>query len=66
LTSDADQDELSGDDLRTGELFFGLPIALVILLLVFGAVVAGLVAADPGDRLDRRRTRPGRAARPGL
>ena len=43
LTSDADQGELSGDDLRTGELFFGLPTALVILLLVFGAVVAGLV-----------------------
>jgi uncharacterized membrane protein YdfJ with MMPL/SSD domain len=43
LTSEADEDELSGDDLRTGELFFGLPAALVILLLVFGAVVAGLV-----------------------
>jgi putative drug exporter of the RND superfamily len=43
LTSEADQEELSGDDLRTGELFFGLPAALVILLLVFGAVVAGLL-----------------------
>ena len=43
VTSDADQEELSGEDLRTGELFFGLPTALVILLLVFGAVVAGLV-----------------------
>jgi putative drug exporter of the RND superfamily len=43
LTSEADQDELSGEDLRTGELFFGLPAACVILLLVFGAVVAGLV-----------------------
>ena len=42
-TSDADQGELSTDDLRTGELFFGLPTALVILLLVFGSVVAGLV-----------------------
>jgi uncharacterized membrane protein YdfJ with MMPL/SSD domain len=42
-TSDYDQEELSGEDLRTGELFFGLPAALVILLLVFGAVVAGLV-----------------------
>jgi putative drug exporter of the RND superfamily len=42
-TSDADQEELSGEDLRTGELFFGLPTAVVILLLVFGAVVAGLV-----------------------
>jgi uncharacterized membrane protein YdfJ with MMPL/SSD domain len=43
LSSDADQEELSGEDLRTGELFFGLPTALVILLLVFGAVIAGLV-----------------------
>ena len=43
LSSDADQEELSGEDLRTGELFFGLPTSLVILLAVFGAVVAGLV-----------------------
>jgi uncharacterized membrane protein YdfJ with MMPL/SSD domain len=43
LTSDADQEELSGDDLRTGELYFGMPAALIILLAVFGAVVAGLV-----------------------
>ena len=42
-TSDADQGELSGDDLRNGELNFGLPAALVVLLLVFGTVVAGLV-----------------------
>ncbi len=42
-TSDADFEQLSQDDLRTGELFFGGPAALVILLLVFGAVVAGLV-----------------------
>jgi uncharacterized membrane protein YdfJ with MMPL/SSD domain len=43
LTSEADQEELSGEDLRTGELFFGLPAALIILVLVFGAVLAGLV-----------------------
>ena len=43
LTSDADQAELSGEDLRTGELYFGLPAALVILLAVFGAIVAGLL-----------------------
>jgi len=43
LSSDADQEELSGDDLRTGELLFGLPTALLILLAVFGAVTAGLV-----------------------
>ena len=34
---------LSQSDLKNGELGFGLPAALVILLLVFGAVVAGLV-----------------------
>jgi uncharacterized membrane protein YdfJ with MMPL/SSD domain len=38
-TSDFDQEDLSGEDLRTGELFFGLPTAVVILLLAFGAVV---------------------------
>jgi uncharacterized membrane protein YdfJ with MMPL/SSD domain len=43
FTSEADVDELSLDDLKKGELFFGAPAALVILLLVFGAVVAGLV-----------------------
>jgi uncharacterized membrane protein YdfJ with MMPL/SSD domain len=42
-TSDVDTDELALDDLKKGELFFGAPAALVILLLVFGAVVAGLV-----------------------
>ncbi|MBA3366926.1 MAG: MMPL family transporter [Actinobacteria bacterium] len=42
-TADADFGQLSQDDLRTGELFFGGPAALVILLLVFGAVVAGLM-----------------------
>jgi uncharacterized membrane protein YdfJ with MMPL/SSD domain len=34
---------LSQRDLEHGELFFGLPAALVVLMLVFGAVVAGLV-----------------------
>jgi uncharacterized membrane protein YdfJ with MMPL/SSD domain len=43
LTSDEDESQLALDDLREGELFFGAPAALVILLLVFGAVVAGLV-----------------------
>jgi uncharacterized membrane protein YdfJ with MMPL/SSD domain len=42
-SADADQGELSAEDLQTGELFFGLPASLVILLAVFGAVVAGLV-----------------------
>jgi uncharacterized membrane protein YdfJ with MMPL/SSD domain len=43
LTLDADFNQLSQDDLKTGELYFGIPAALVILLLVFGAVVAGVV-----------------------
>jgi uncharacterized membrane protein YdfJ with MMPL/SSD domain len=34
---------LSASDLRHGEIDFGLPIALIILVLVFGAVVAGLM-----------------------
>ena len=43
FVNDADQETLSQDDLRNGELYFGAPAALVILLLVFGAVVAGLI-----------------------
>jgi uncharacterized membrane protein YdfJ with MMPL/SSD domain len=42
-TLDHDFNLLSQEDLEEGELKFGLPAALVILLLVFGAVVAGLV-----------------------
>jgi uncharacterized membrane protein YdfJ with MMPL/SSD domain len=42
-TLDRDFNELSQSDLQEGELQFGLPAALIILLLVFGAVVAGLV-----------------------
>ena len=41
--ADVDEDEASLQDLKKGELFFGAPLALVVLLLVFGAVVAGLV-----------------------
>ena len=40
---DHDLNLLSQKDLEEGELQFGLPAALVILLLVFGTVVAGLV-----------------------
>jgi uncharacterized membrane protein YdfJ with MMPL/SSD domain len=40
---DHDFNLLSERDLQEGELQFGLPAALIILLLVFGAVVAGLV-----------------------
>jgi hypothetical protein len=42
-TADADFSRLSQDDLREGELLFGAPAALLILLLVFGTVVAGLL-----------------------
>ena len=43
FTADDDFLTLSSKDLKEGELFFGLPAALIVLLLVFGAVVAGLV-----------------------
>ena len=39
-TLDHDFNELSNSDLKKGELQFGLPAALIVLLLVFGAVVA--------------------------
>jgi RND superfamily putative drug exporter len=42
-TRQHDFNQLSQDDLRSGELEFGIPAALVVLLLVFGSVVAGLV-----------------------
>jgi RND superfamily putative drug exporter len=42
-TLDRDFNALSQSDLQSGELKVGLPAALVVLLLVFGAVVAGLV-----------------------
>jgi uncharacterized membrane protein YdfJ with MMPL/SSD domain len=42
-TLDHDFNELSQHDLKSGELQVGLPAALVVLILVFGAFVAGLV-----------------------
>jgi uncharacterized membrane protein YdfJ with MMPL/SSD domain len=42
-TLDHDFNDLSQHDLKSGELQFGLPAAFVILILVFGAVVAGLI-----------------------
>jgi uncharacterized membrane protein YdfJ with MMPL/SSD domain len=42
-TLDHDFNLLSERDLQEGELQFGLPAALIILVLVFGAVVAGVV-----------------------
>jgi uncharacterized membrane protein YdfJ with MMPL/SSD domain len=42
-TLDHDFNELSQHDLTSGELRIGLPAAFIVLILVFGAVVAGLV-----------------------
>jgi uncharacterized membrane protein YdfJ with MMPL/SSD domain len=42
-TIDRDFNALSESDLQSGELRIGLPAALIILLLVFGSVVAGLM-----------------------
>jgi putative drug exporter of the RND superfamily len=42
-TANHDFGEQSQKDLETGELAFGLPAALIVLVLVFGAVVAGIV-----------------------
>jgi RND superfamily putative drug exporter len=42
-TLDHDFNDLSQHDLKSGELRVGLPAALLVLILVFGAVVAGLV-----------------------
>jgi len=43
FTADDDLLTLSNKDLKEGELFFGLPAALIVLLIVFGAVVASFV-----------------------
>ncbi len=43
FTADEDYQRLSEEDLQKGEFQFGLPAALVVLLLVFGSLVAGLV-----------------------
>lgn len=42
-TLDHDFTELSESDLTNGELKFGLPAAMIVLLLVFGAVVAASI-----------------------
>ncbi|MGH3110132.1 MAG: MMPL family transporter [Gaiellaceae bacterium] len=42
-SADLDLNRILDDDLKTGELYFGLPAALAILVLVFGALVAALV-----------------------
>jgi RND superfamily putative drug exporter len=42
-TVENDFQTLSQEDLQKGELQFGLPAALIVLLLVFGSVIAGLI-----------------------
>jgi putative drug exporter of the RND superfamily len=42
-SADRDINMILDEDLKTGELYFGLPAALVILIFVFGALVAALV-----------------------
>jgi RND superfamily putative drug exporter len=42
-TADEDFNTLSQEDLEHGELFFGLPASLIILLIVFGTLVAGVL-----------------------
>lgn len=43
FTINHDFNELASHDLEEGELLIGLPAALIVLLLVFGAVVAALI-----------------------
>ncbi len=42
-TLDKDFQEIADSDLRTGELMFGLPMAVVVLIVVFGALVTAAV-----------------------
>jgi uncharacterized membrane protein YdfJ with MMPL/SSD domain len=42
-SADRDLNAILDEDLKTGELYFGLPAAFVILILVFGALVAALL-----------------------
>ena len=65
-TLDADFDTLAGEDLRNGELGFGLPVALIVLLLVFGSVVAGLVPLLLAIDLDHGRAGAAGAGRAGV
>jgi uncharacterized membrane protein YdfJ with MMPL/SSD domain len=43
FTLDADFAALADEDLRTGELGFGLPAALIVLLIVFGSLLGGVI-----------------------
>jgi uncharacterized membrane protein YdfJ with MMPL/SSD domain len=43
FTVGRDFEEVSEEDLQTGELQFGLPAAMIVLLLVFGTLVGALI-----------------------
>jgi putative drug exporter of the RND superfamily len=43
FTVGRDFEKVSGEDLQQGELQFGLPAAMIVLLLVFGTVVGALI-----------------------
>jgi RND superfamily putative drug exporter len=43
FTAGRDFEEVSAEDLRKGELQFGLPAALIVLLLVFGTLVGAAI-----------------------
>jgi putative drug exporter of the RND superfamily len=43
FTADRDVDLILDEDLKTGEFYFGIPAALLVLVLVFGALVAAVV-----------------------
>jgi uncharacterized membrane protein YdfJ with MMPL/SSD domain len=42
-SADSDLDRILNEDLKKGELYFGIPAALVILVFVFGTLVAAVV-----------------------
>jgi uncharacterized membrane protein YdfJ with MMPL/SSD domain len=42
-SADSDLNRILNDDLKKGELYFGIPAALFILVLVFGALVAAVI-----------------------
>ena len=52
FTTDHDFNQVSQDDLAHGELRFGVPAAMIVLVLVFGALVAAGLAADPRRHVD--------------
>jgi putative drug exporter of the RND superfamily len=42
-SADRDLNEILDEDLKTGELYFGLPAALLVLVFVFGTLVAAAI-----------------------